>query len=31
MKHTSIIERMTLEDKVALCSGAASFVATDFE
>ena len=31
MKHASIIERMTLEDKVALCSGAASFVTKDFE
>lgn len=31
MKHASIIERMTLEDKVALCSGAASFVTKGFE
>lgn len=31
MKHASIIQRMTLEDKVALCSGAASFVTKGFE
>jgi len=31
MKHASIIAKMTLEDKVALCSGAASFITKAFE